>query len=320
MLSRREALAVGGTLLASSLPGSRALAEATSPIADGRIRLVDGRWLAYRQYGPTSGPPVFYFHGTPGSRLELAQCDSERCCSGRRVIAIDRPGMGGSSYQYGRRILDWPRDVEQLAASLGYTDRPFGVIGLSGGAPYAAACAAKIPHRLTHVALVSGHAPLGACGTCPGNKDRLVKLISRRPQLGKIGVNLISRKLIRSPDRVIAKMAESWSAADRQLIYCNPKLYHDLIASLHESTRCGPAGLVTDIRLLASDWGFRPCEIQGVPVSIWQGGDDRIVTPSMAHYFHQQIAGSELNIDPQAGHITMFKKHATNILSRFVST
>lgn len=317
LLSRRQALATGGAFLTTALPGSRALAAASKQ-NDGRIRLADGRWLAYREYGQIHGPLVFYFHGTPGSRLELALCDEESCCSGARVIAVDRPGMGGSSYQCGRRILDWPCDIEQLAAALGYSESRFGIVGLSGGAPYAAACAAKIPHRLTHVAIVSGHTPLGACGTCPGNQDQLIELVSRRQRLGKLAFKVIGKRLRKKPDKVIEKISKKWTAADRKLILCNPKHYRNLIANMREAIRCGPQGLVTDIDLLARNWGFCLSNIEGVQVSLWQGGCDRIVTPSMAHYFQKQIAGSELTIDPKAGHVTMFKNHATEILSRFV--
>ncbi|NOZ38644.1 MAG: alpha/beta hydrolase [Planctomycetes bacterium] len=324
MLTRREALTAGAAMFASALPSPLLAASRSGrgervPVRDGRIRLVDGRWLSYREYGQnTNGPPVFYFHGTPGSRLELALCDAETCKVGTRVFAIDRPGLGRSSYDCNRRILDWPSDVEQLAAALGYADTPFGVIGLSGGGPYAAACAYQIPHRLSHVAIVSGHAPMGACGTCPGNEDSMIELIDRRPRLGKLAFKLIGRRLDRKPDKLVQRISKKWSAEDRKLILCNQKHYCQLIANLRESTRCGPTGLIKDIRLLAGNWGFCVSDISGVPVSIWQGGCDPIVTPSMGNYFHRQIANSELIVDPRAGHVTMFKWHAHEILARFM--
>ena len=318
MLTRREALTTGAALVASTLPCSALAARQHVPVRDGRLRLASGRWLSYREYGQNvNAPLVFYFHGTPGSRLELGLCDAESCCSGARVIAVDRPGMGRSSHYDSRRIVDWPCDIEQLAAHLGYADRPFGIIGLSGGAPYAAACAYQIPHRLTHVALVSGHAPMGACGTCPGNQDELIELISRRPRLGKLAFKVLGRRLDRRPDKVIQKISKNWSAADKKLILCNPKHYQQLVDNLREASRCGPEGLVTDIRLLAGRWGFCVSDITGVPVSIWQGECDPVVTPSMGHYFQKQIAGSELILDPRAGHVTMFKWHAREILAKF---
>jgi hypothetical protein len=40
----------------------------SAPRVDDRIRLPDGRWLAYTEFGDPNGRPVlfFLFHGTPG--------------------------------------------------------------------------------------------------------------------------------------------------------------------------------------------------------------------------------------------------------------
>lgn len=54
-----------------------------------------------------------------------------------RLIAPERAGMGGSSYQPRRRIIDCAAEVQDLAERLGL-DR-FAVVGYSGGGPYAAA-------------------------------------------------------------------------------------------------------------------------------------------------------------------------------------
>jgi hypothetical protein len=85
-----------------------------------RLRLADGRWLSYRELGDSRGQPVMYFHGTPSSSAEIAVFGSgERFASrGLRVVALDRPGSGGSSFLPARRILDWPGDVVSLADHL----------------------------------------------------------------------------------------------------------------------------------------------------------------------------------------------------------
>ena len=285
---------------------------------DGRLRLCKGRCLAYREYGDPNGHLVFYFHGTPGSRKEAALVAGEAYLAGIHLVAVDRPGLGCSTHYCCRRILDWPCDVAQLADYLGYSDRPFGIIGVSGGAPYACACALRFPQRLTHVAIVSGHAPLGAPGTCPGNQDKLIRLITKRQRLGKLAFGVINRRLDRKPDKVVQMLTKKWTPADRKLILCNPRHYRQLVANLDETGRCGSAGMVTDIRLLGSCWGFRVCQVQDVGVSIWQGGCDRISTPSMGRYFHNQIAGSELVVDPCAGHVTMLKWHINSIYAKFV--
>ncbi len=317
MLTRREALAAGATLFAAALPSAPLYADEGPVCRDSHLRLSDGRRLAYREYGDPHGPLVFYFHGTPSSRLEAALIADEAYPAGIRLVSVDRPGLGCSTYDALRRVLDWPCDILQLAASLGYADAPFGIIGMSGGAPCATACAFKFPQRLTHVAIVSGYAPMCASGVCPGNQDKLVKLIARRQRLGKLAFKLIDRRLDRRPDKVVSMVTKNWTAADKRLMLCNPRRYRQLVANMNEVGRCGTAGVVTDIRLLACPWGFSLCQLQDVPVSIWQGGCDRIVTPSMGRYFHRQIAGSELIVDPPAGHVTMLKWHITDIFSRF---
>jgi pimeloyl-ACP methyl ester carboxylesterase len=73
--------------------------------------------------------------------------------------------MGLSDFQPHRTFVDWPDDVVQVAAALGL-DR-FAVLGISGGGPYAAACAWKLSDRLTGAGIVSGLAPLDAPASSP---------------------------------------------------------------------------------------------------------------------------------------------------------
>jgi len=318
MITRRGAIAAGLSLLPAATFCKNAVA-ASAPLNEGRIRLPSGRRLGYAEFGDPSGPLVLYFHGTPGSRVDAMLIEGEALSAGVRLMAVERPGIGLSDYQSGRRILTWPADVEGFVAALGYAGTSFGIVALSGGAPYALACVKCIPHRLTHAAIVSGHTPPGAAGVTPGNQDRLIAFISRRPRLSTVGFNVAIRTLHRNPDRMARRVMQSWSESDRQLVRCNPAYYSGLIRTLNEATRCGSAGILRNVQLLGSPWGFRLCDLPPTSVSIWHGGCDPIAPVSMGHYFHRQIAGSELIIDPAAGHITMPKWHAAEILSHFKS-
>ena len=104
-----------------------------------QFTLPDGRSLGYAAYGDPQGKPLFFFHGFPSSRLEAQFTEGVAGRLGARIIAIDRPGFGRSDFKKERRIRDWPDDVLALADALGI-DR-FAVLGVSGGGPYAAACA-----------------------------------------------------------------------------------------------------------------------------------------------------------------------------------
>ncbi|MBU1879209.1 MAG: alpha/beta hydrolase, partial [Chloroflexi bacterium] len=124
------------------------------PVPDDCILLPDGRRLSYAEYGDPAGAPVFLFRGTPSSRLACHPDDTIATDLGARVIVTERPGFGRSDFQPGRTLLDWPADVVALADALGL-DR-FAIVGTSGGGPHAAACAYRIPQRLTLAAIVSG--------------------------------------------------------------------------------------------------------------------------------------------------------------------
>ena len=128
-----------------------------------QIKLKDERLLGYSEYGALDGKPVFYFHGHPGSRRDWSAYDSGNAAAElqARVIAVDRPGHGLSDFKPRRTIPDWPDDVTELAEALNVGR--FAVLGASGGGPYAAACAFKIPQRLAATAIVCGMGPVGRC-------------------------------------------------------------------------------------------------------------------------------------------------------------
>ncbi len=85
-----------------------------------------------------------------------------RAGSRTQLITYDRPGYGGSDRQGGRRVSDGVEDVRAIADSPGL--ERFAVVGRSGGAPPALACAALLPERVTRTAAPVTLAPWGAAG------------------------------------------------------------------------------------------------------------------------------------------------------------
>jgi len=149
-----------------------------------QITLADGCTLGFAEYGVPDGIPILFFPGTPSGRLFHHPDESIAVSLGARVITIDRPGYGLSDFQRNRALLNWPDDVEELADALGF-DR-FPVAGISGGAPYVAACALRIPERLTAAGIINGLGPTdwqGAVEGMPGERSVGVRLGRRAPWL-----------------------------------------------------------------------------------------------------------------------------------------
>lgn len=300
------------------LAGGRFISAGEGPFVTDRIvRLKDGRNLCYREIGNPDGKLVLYFHGVNSSRLEAEFIRNAVMKSGLRLISIDRPGLGGSTFCRKRTICSWVNDVEELIDAIGCSDQGFGIFAESGGAAYGCVCAARMPRRVSHLAIVSGYAPLDTPGVEAGALDTVIRLVARHPNIGKAIAETNERKIHRNPQMVIKALTRKWAAVDRKHIIEDERTYRVAVANLKNTWSQGGDGSVMEVELLRNHWGFEISDIKSVPVSIWCGDADTIVTTSMAYYFHRQIAGSSLTFGPKEGHATMSQNYASAILKRF---
>lgn len=93
--------------------------------------LPDGRKLFFAAYGADTGPTIFFLHGFGDCRLTGAFFDEPGQKLGARIIAVDRPGIGLSSPQKHRTVLDHAEDVRHLAAHL--DTKTYSVVSGGGG-------------------------------------------------------------------------------------------------------------------------------------------------------------------------------------------
>ncbi len=272
--------------------------HATAPT----IRLADDRLLGYAQYGDPEGKPVFYFHGFPGSRLEAKLSATAAARRGVRIIALDRPGFGLSDFKHGRRIGDWPNDVTEAADALGI-DR-FAVLGVSGGGPYAAACALMIPQRLTAAAIVSGVGPINAPAATHGmsRQNRLLFGLARRlPWLARLPMSWIGRQARRNPERLLDTMSGELPESDKAVL-ARPEVKAALQDDIAEAFRRGSRGPAWELVLYGRPWGFRLEDIS-MEVYLWQGELDTLVPPSMGRYQARAIPNCRARFYPREGHL-----------------
>ncbi len=244
----------------------------TVPRIDDGIALPDGRWLAYAEFGDPEGRPVLFFHATPGYRRNPWATDAELRSAGVRLIAPDRPGVGRSTPQPHRRLLDWPDDVRQLADALAL--QRFAVVGFSNGGPHAAACACKLGPRVSGTALVAPLPPLDAPGAVRqlGVPDWYYPLARRAPwALRAVYAGLVALAR-RDPRRAERLLVSGMSQADRRL-FGRPEWAGRFGADL---AGAGSRGIADDERLMPLPWRFAPEQVEG-PVRLWLGEHDKLV-------------------------------------------
>lgn len=279
-----------------------------------QLRLSDGRVLGYAEYGDPEGEPVLYFHGWPGSRLEAQPLDTLCCRRKLRVVAIDRPGLGLSTFLPKRRILGWPNDVVQVADALGLSE--FSVLGISGGGPYAAVCAALLPERVKRAVLVCGVAPLDDPGVLAGmtrGHRFLLRLAQRAPGLAVCAGSLFLRRS-RSRDTVVFPASLEKRLPERdQCALSNLEFRNALLRSAREAVRAGEKGAALDGCLLGRPWGFSVAGIR-VPTYLCHGDEDIIVPPAMGRYYRERIGDCRARFFPGEGHFSLPFNHAATIL------
>ena len=269
------------------------------------VRLRDGRQLGFAEYGVSDGRPVFYFHGWPSSRLEAEAMEEVPARLGVRLIAPDRPGYGLSDFKPGRTLGDWAADVSELAERLELTR--FGVLGISGGGPYALACAARIPENLSAVLLVVSVAPVESPevmrGMVPLNRF-LLGFARHAPWLALNVGTFFLRFFWGQGEQPTPPQIESRLPATDRNALTDPSLRQALITSSREALRGGVWGAAWDGFLYARPWDFRLQEIRS-PVHVWHGEKDIVVPVAMGRYLARMLPDCRATFYPDEGHFSL---------------
>ncbi len=279
------------------------------PRAEGRFHLTGRRRLGYAEYGDPSGPVVLWFHGTPGGRRQfplLGRRAAENL--GLRVVVMERPGSGLSDPHAYNAVADWAADMAEVADTLG-AER-LGIIGLSGGGPYALACAATpaFAHRVAAVAVVGGVTPsVGPDATATGPIDlarRAAPVLSflRRPLAGLVNGALLP--IVPLGHYAYRAFSGAMPEAD-QRVFADDEIQAMFMDDIALTAKGRFQALVDDARLFGRDWGFRLADVK-VPVRWWHGDADPIVSFDAAKAAAARLPEAELVLRPGESHLGGF--------------
>lgn len=242
------------------------------------VTTADGRDLGVRVWGDPDGAPIFWLHGTPGSRMLRDPTDAYR----RHRLAVctyDRPGYGLSSRRRGRTHAQTVDDVVPIAEALGW--ERFAVAGASGGAGPALAVAVLLPERVTRCAVIVGVAP----STADEIRSAMPDEERRICELGSAG-----------DEDALAEDFDDflrWTEAGMPDVLADEASRRMLEEVVHEARRQGAAGYVDDAVADARDWGFAVEAIR-VPTKILAAREDSAFMHLNSRWLADHIPGAEL--------------------------
>jgi pimeloyl-ACP methyl ester carboxylesterase len=210
---------------------------------------------------------------------------------GIMLVSYDRPGFGRSTRQEGRDVVDCASDVRVIADALNIDK--FGVLGRSGGGPHALACAAKMPDRVSCVAVLAGLAPKSeedfdwSGGMIDSNRsvfdadtESAIKDIESRVE-----------QIRGEPETLLLNLQPKLTLSDKRVVLGDMAIRELLIDSYKEALRSGGGGWIDDVLALRKPWGFELSEVTPTTI-LWYGEDDPFTPVSHAEQVRKGLTNA----------------------------
>jgi pimeloyl-ACP methyl ester carboxylesterase len=276
------------------------------------LTMADGRALCFDDVGDPSGPPVLLVHGTPDSRRARHPDDGVTAAAGVRLLAVDRPGSGGSTPHAEGTVGSFADDAAALAAHLGIGR--WAVLGWSAGALYALAVAARHPALTGVVGITAGLPPFAAYadpGVLDGASDSRLVVAELGADLGPaMTAEMLAPMLVPYPcteELALEHLTEGMDAARRAELASVPGALDAMASALVDSVASGLAGVTRDIELQIEPPDIDLADV-ACPVRLWYGSEDTTAPPSFGRWLAEHLPDATLEVIEGAGHALLLPR------------
>jgi pimeloyl-ACP methyl ester carboxylesterase len=269
-------------------------AGVTPPERHAAVRLPDGRALAWAEWGPADGRPVLFCTGA-GMSGWLGFGAPALPALGLRLLAIDRPGLGGSDPDPGKTLRSWAADVRALIAAQRLAEVT--AVGFSQGAPFALTLAG---HGLVRaVAIVSGQDDLAHPRLAPLLPAEVAAMVAtaRDDPAG------FERRFARAATAEgLWQLVLSMSGARDRGLYASAAFGAAFRRALDEGFARGAAGYARDLVNALGPWPVAPEDV-AVPVDLWYGAQDTspVHSPDLGATLASRLPSASRTVDPAEG-------------------
>ena len=266
---------------------------------------VDKRAICVRDAGDPEGSPVLYFHGTPGSRLDLSFGDQIARERGVRLISFDRPGYGRSDpAPFGLRSV--AEDGRAIADRLGL-DR-LATFGWSGGGPFALAAAALMRERVSAVGVACGPGRFqevpGALGTLAQSDLTALSMLPDEPARAAeqfcIGAELMVA--FRDDEQTFMSGMDAIFGDSDADVLADASLRHHLFTMVSEGLRQGAGGVGWDNVAWLGLWDIDLATVR-CPVRLWYGERDASIPATHGQWLADNLVDAHLVVHGGEGHL-----------------
>ncbi|XP_062117581.1 uncharacterized protein LOC133831338 [Humulus lupulus] len=289
------------------------------PVTAPRIKLSDGRHLAYEEQGVSKDKAKHksvFVHGLDSCRHDnFARFLSRELVEdlGVYVLSFDRPGYGESDPNPKRTVKSIALDIEELADQLGLGSK-FYVIGFSMGGQVLWSVLKYIPHRIEGAALIAPVVNYWWPGF-PSNltnaafnqeswNDRLAYGVCHHTPWLTYWWNTQRWFL---PSSVLFLNPDVLSSEDKEFVLSRKRARETYTA--HVRQQGDYESVHRDLMVGFGKWEFSPVELENPfpnnegSVHLWHGDEDLLVNVLPQRYIAQRLPWIHYHELPGAGHL-----------------
>ncbi|XP_020176368.1 uncharacterized protein [Aegilops tauschii subsp. strangulata] len=286
------------------------------PITAPRVRMRDGRYLAYEESGvpkESARFKVVFSHGFTGSRLDSLRASPEVAEElGVYMVGFDRAGYGESDPNPGRSVETAAQDMEDLADALGLGNK-FHVVGFSLGCHAVWGALRYIPERIAGAAML---APV-VNYWWPGFPAELAAREYGRQERGDQWALRVAHH---APGIIHWWMEQSWLPLPTSTVVVNTTYLPNkrdaeirrtftadgtLRKKREMATQQGiQESYYRDMAVMFGKWEFDPMALPEppCPVHLWQGDEDGLVPVALQRHIAGRLGWVNYHELPGTGH------------------
>jgi len=278
-----------------------ALASASSLVPGARLRLPDGRSMAWSDSGDPQGWPVVFCHAFFQGQHDRPPDDGVLKSLGLRLLIPDRPGCGDSDHHPHGKVDDWPVDVAHLLAYLGIDQ--FSVLSWSVGTPYALALVQHFGDRVRALMLATPVMPLREVADLRyySPKSRLILMVALfTPSLVPAMVRTMAKSVKKDVFAAIEAFLMAAPPAEATLL-SNPWFISQRARVALREAKRDPEVIAQECMLPLRGWTLG-LPAPTIPCKIWHGDADPEIHWHAAQALSKALGGVPMNLVPGAGH------------------
>jgi len=216
---------------------------------------------------------------------------------------VERPGIGSSTPHLYDAVLDFAADIEHLCDALELEQ--LAIAGLSGGGPYALACAHEMPGRVVTAGLLGSVAPAVGDDKVTGGITELVRFFSPVFALGHRPLGAAMRGLVQLleplTDTAIDAFASFMPPGDKR-VFEDEGVRKMFAQDIVQGSTHHMQAIFCDAVLFGRHWGFELADIEA-PIHMWYGDADNIVPIRHGEHMAERIPNAVFRTREEEGHL-----------------